>query len=82
MSEELAREIKTLVAKIIKIPEEKITVSANLFTDLGVDSMTGVEILAALDKKYNLDLPEEKLKKVNTLSDLIELVKTMRLLKQ
>lgn len=74
----LAKEIKSLVSKVIKIPEEKIDVAANLFTDLGVDSLLGVEIFAALDKKYGLDVPEEKLKDISTLNDIINLVKELK----
>lgn len=75
--DKLAKEIKTLVAKVIKIPEEKIDPSANLFSELGVDSLLGVEIFATLDKKYSLDVPEDKLKDVNTINDIIALVKSM-----
>jgi acyl carrier protein len=71
---QLLKEIKVLVAKILKVPEEKIKDDANLFTDLGVDSLLGVEIFAALDKKYNLNVPEEKVKEINTLTDLANLI--------
>jgi len=71
------KEIKTLVSKIIKMPEDKIDPNANLFFDLGVDSLLGVEILASLDKKYNLDIPEERLRKINTLNDIIALAKDL-----
>jgi len=73
----LEQEIKTLVAKVIKKPEADIDPNANLFTELGVDSLLGVEIFAALDKKYGLDVPEEKLKNVNSLNDIIALVKEL-----
>jgi acyl carrier protein len=73
----LEQEIKTLVAKVIKKPEADIDPKANLFTELGVDSLLGVEIFAALDKKYGLDVPEEKLKNVNSLNDIIALVKEL-----
>jgi acyl carrier protein len=73
----LSKEIKSLVSKVIKIPEEKIDLGANLFADLGIDSLLGVEIFAALDKKYGLDVPEEKLKDINTLGDIINLVRKM-----
>jgi acyl carrier protein len=72
---QLTKEIKGLVAKIIKIPEDKIDVNADLFSDLRVDSLLGVEIIASLDKKYGLDVPEEKLKSIHTLNDIINLVK-------
>ncbi|MBU1026829.1 MAG: acyl carrier protein [Candidatus Margulisbacteria bacterium] len=78
----LSKEIKTLVSKVIKIPEEKIDQSANLFSDLGVDSLLGVEIFAALDKKYGIDVPEDRLKDVNTLADIIKLVEDQLVEKQ
>jgi len=73
--DKLANEIKALVSKVIKIPQEKIDLNANLFADLGVDSLLGVEILAALDKKYGLDIPENKLKDIKSLNDIIGLVR-------
>lgn len=73
--ERLSREIKTMVAKIIKVPEENIDLNADLFSQLGVDSLLGVEIIASLDKKYGLDVPEKRLKDIHTLNDIIGLVK-------
>lgn len=75
--DQIPKEIISLVSRVIKIPEEKIDVNANIFTDLGVDSLLGVEIFAALDKKYGLNVPEEKLEKINSLNDIIVLVKEM-----
>jgi len=72
------QEIKALVAKVIKIPEERIRSEANLFTDLGIDSLLGVEIFAALDKKYHIDIPEARLKDIQTLNDIIKLVSEFR----
>lgn len=74
MNEELLKEVRALVARVIKVPEDKIGPNANLFTDLGVDSLLGVEIFAALDKKYGIDVPEEKLRNVGTLGDIARLV--------
>jgi acyl carrier protein len=76
-SDQISKEIKTLVSRVIKIPEEKINPNANLFSDLGVDSLLGVEIFASLDRKYGLDVPEENLKKINSLNDIIALVKEL-----
>lgn len=78
MNEDLTKEIKSLVARIIKIPEEKIKPDANLFTELAVDSLLGVEIFAALDKKYKINVPEEKLKSISTLNDIITLVREIK----
>lgn len=72
--QELRNEIRKLIAKILKLPEEKVDLNANLFTDLGVDSLLGVEIFAALDKKYGIQIPEDKLRGITTLNDIITIV--------
>ncbi|MEK7375707.1 MAG: acyl carrier protein [Candidatus Margulisiibacteriota bacterium] len=69
--ENIEKEIKALVSKVVKIPEDKIDLDADLFKDLGVDSLLGVEIFAALDKKYHIDIPEQKLIRIKTLNDII-----------
>jgi len=71
---EIANEVILLISRIVKIPKEKIFLNSNLFADLGVDSLSGVEIFASLDKKYHLDIPENKLKDIQTVSDLVALV--------
>lgn len=74
---DLEREVRSLVSRIIKVPEEKLDPNANLFYDLGVDSLLGVEILASLDKKYDLNVPEEKLKSIASLNDIIKMTKEL-----
>ncbi len=74
---QMSNEIILLISKIIKVPSEKVFLNSNLFADLGVDSLSGVEIFATLDKKYHLDIPENKLKEVQTVSDLVNLVQSL-----
>ena len=77
MNDQLTAEIRGLVAKVIKLPEEKVGLDADIFTDLGVDSLLGVEIFAALDKKYNLDIPESRLENISTVRNIVQLVEEL-----
>lgn len=70
---ELEQEVKQIVAKVIKMDASKIRPDANIFLEYHVDSLLGVEILAALDKKYGLDLPDEKIRQIKTLNDIIRI---------
>ena len=72
---DIETEIKELVSRVIKVPVEKIDPNKDLFKDLGVDSLLGVEIFATLDKKYKIDIPEQKLEKIKTLNDIIAIAK-------
>lgn len=73
--ENIEQQIRESVAKVIKIPAEKIDPNADLFKELGVDSLLGVEIFATLDKQFHIDIPENKLEKIKTLNDIIAVAK-------
>ena len=71
----LEKELREIIAKIVEIEPDKITLEAKFVEDLGMDSMMALEILAAMEKKYKIQVPEEKLNKLRTLKDAISLTK-------
>jgi acyl carrier protein len=73
--EEIDQQIRETVAAVLKKKPGEISPTSRLFEELGADSLTAVEILAFLDKKFGLDLPEEKLVGVKTYAQLVNLVK-------
>jgi len=68
-------DIRNLVATIIEKDPNEINPDANFFKDLGVDSMMALEILAAIEKKYKISIPEEKLAQLTTLNQTIAVAK-------
>ncbi len=70
----LEKEIKSIVAEITEIEPEKIALEASFIEDLGMDSMMALEILASIEKKYKLKIPEENLMKITNLKQTVELV--------
>ena len=69
--------IKKILSKIVEVDEGKIKEDANLIEDLGADSMMALEVMAALEKKYNITIPEEDLVKMATLKDIVGLVSSL-----
>lgn len=74
----LEQELKEIVAKVMKLPKEKVTLEADFFKELGIDSLMAVEILSAVDRKYGIDIPEEKAKEMKNLKSLIQIVASCR----
>ncbi len=72
---ELDLTIRKLVADIIEVNPDDINPEASLVEDLGMDSMMALEILATIEKKYKIKIPEEELPKLTTLSRAIELAR-------
>ncbi|MBM3245674.1 MAG: acyl carrier protein [Candidatus Omnitrophica bacterium] len=64
-------EIKGIIAEVLEKDPSEITPTARFFEDLGVDSMMALEIMAAIEKRYKITIPEEKLAEMRTLNDTV-----------
>jgi acyl carrier protein len=73
--QEIDTEIKDLIAKVIEKEPDEIDPNARFAEDLGVDSMMALEILAAIEKKYKITIPEEKLMQFTTLNETVKIAK-------
>ncbi len=69
----LGKEIRAIIAEIIEVDPKEITLEARFVEDLGMDSMMALEILAAVEKKYKIQVPEEKLNRIKSLKEIIKL---------
>ena len=71
MTDTLKEELRGLICEIAEIdalPDE------THFKDLGIDSMMGVEIVAAIERKYQIKIDDSELQQVSTLNNSWELV--------
>ncbi len=71
----IEEEIRNLIAEIIEKEPSEITPEAKFFEDLGLDSMMALEIMAAIERKYKISIPEEKLAQLTTLKETIAVAK-------
>jgi len=72
--EEIKKEVKAKVSEITEISEDKLKESAKFVEDLGVDSMMALEIVASIEKKYKIVIPEEEIPKIRSLDDVYSLL--------
>ena len=78
--EEIFKIVSTYLVKDFEVPAEKIRPEANLFTDLGLDSIDALDWFAKMEMTIHLPIVEEDIKKVRTVQDVVNYV--MRHLKQ
>ena len=65
--------IRKIVGDILEIDPYSINPDARLVEDLGMDSMMALEILAKLEKKYRIRIPEKELPKITSLRQVLQL---------
>lgn len=73
-TQNLEQELRSLIAEIVEIDAARITMDASFVEDLGMDSMMALEILASIEKKYKLRIPEDNLTKITNLRQVVGLV--------
>jgi acyl carrier protein len=71
----LKEELRELIAEIAEIDVVPDDVA---FKDLGIDSMMGVEIVAAIERKYQVKIDDAELLEVTTLNNSMALVQKKR----
>lgn len=70
----VAEDIRALVAEVLEVEPGSIDADAKFVKDLGMDSMMALEILAAIEKKYRIIIPEDSLPKFTDLNATIKIV--------
>ena len=53
--------MQEIIADTLSCDAEKVTMEANLFDDLGADSLDAVELNMALEDEFGVAVPDEKL---------------------
>ena len=70
---QIEQEIINTIAEEAAVDKGEINLDSNLY-DLGIDSLSSLEIVVALEKKYDIRISENKLKKINNVREIIGLV--------
>jgi acyl carrier protein len=73
----IAEAVTGVVAEVSELPGDDLWIKrdADLFEELGLDSLLALEIVAMLERKYRIEVPEDRIVEVRTLSQAIDLVR-------
>lgn len=67
-------EIKEIIVDSLSCEAGSVTMEANLFDDLGADSLDAVELNLALEEKLGVSIPDEEMAKMKTVADIVAYV--------
>ncbi len=71
---EIQQRVKKVIAKILKIKEAEIPDGGNFIFDLGADSLQSIELVAAFEEEFNIEMDEDKALEVQTVSDAVDFI--------
>jgi acyl carrier protein len=70
-SEELTQRVLKAIATSKRIPLEQVTIDSE-FQQLNIDSMDAVEILFALENEFDINIPDDDVREVRNVRQMVE----------
>ena len=73
--DETRAQLMEIVAEIADVPVEKVSPDA-LLADLDIDSLRGLRIVAAVEKRWGIVVSEDAIGRIRSMGDIFALVET------
>ncbi|HEY4028419.1 MAG TPA: acyl carrier protein [Candidatus Dormibacteraeota bacterium] len=64
------RELQELAAEILGVEPDQVQMDVSFARDLAADSLDLVELIAAVEDKYDVELPDDELETMKNVGDL------------
>jgi acyl carrier protein len=79
MSDQIEIMINEVFEESFEIDKDQLIPEANIFEDLGLDSLDVVDLVVALQKKFDVEIrTDERIKEIRTLEDLCKFIKELQ----
>ena len=72
--QEILAGLAEIVDEIAGVPADEVTPEKNFVDDLDIDSLSMVEIAVAAQDKFGVEIPDEQLKDLKTVQDVVNFV--------
>lgn len=67
-------EVKAIIVDTLNCEEDKVTLEANIFDDLGADSLDAMELNLALEEKLGKTISDEQMAEIKTVGDIVKIL--------
>jgi acyl carrier protein len=71
---ELEARVRRVTASVLKLDEADVAADANFIFDLGADSAQSVQLVAAYEEEFDIEMEEDKALGVQTVSDAVDFI--------
>ncbi len=68
--------LKKVIAEVLNVDPEEISMETTFVDDLGADSLDVFQIIMGIEEEFDIEIPAEKAEKINTVEEAVELIKS------
>lgn len=69
--------IQSIIAEVLNVEKEDITMETTFVDDLGADSIDVVQIIMGIEEEFGITIPEDAADKIVTVGDAVEQIKNV-----
>ena len=73
--QEILEGLGEIIDEVAGVPADQVTPDKTFVDDLDIDSLSMVEIAVAAQDKFGVEIPDDRLKDLKTVQDVIDYVK-------
>ncbi len=74
---DVAQRVKDVVTTTLKVDAARVTDDARFVEDLGAESIQSIELIAAFEEEFDLDMDEEAATGVKTVASAVEFIEAL-----
>ena len=67
--------LKKIIAEVLNVDEDEITMDTTFVGDLGADSLDVFQIIMGIEEEFDIEIENEEAEKIVTVSDAVEQIK-------
>ena len=68
--------LKKVIAEVLNVDPEEITMETTFAEDLGADSLDVFQIIMGIEEEFDIEVPAEQAEKISTVEEAVELIKS------
>ena len=72
---EKSEKLQKIIAEVMNVDEEEITMDTTFVDDLGADSLDVYQIIMGIEEEFDIEIPNEEAEKIVSVGDAVEAIK-------
>lgn len=68
--------LKKIIAEVLNVDPEEITMETTFLDDLGADSLDVFQIVMGIEEEFDIEIPAEKAEKITTVEEAVVMIKS------
>ena len=70
----IVEKVQNIIAESLGVPRAEVVPAASFISDLNADSLDIVELVMAIEKEFDVEIPDEEAEKIRTVQDAIDYI--------